>query len=92
VEEWGNGANRFDRPGEALFGARGAGGQAHYGPQNSVEDAFWAGGDQAVLLVKSRDGSRTFMVNLRNVAAWRVDGTIASDEDLRRDWLRIEDT
>jgi GNAT superfamily N-acetyltransferase len=26
VEEWGSGANRFDRPGEALFGAR-AGGQ-----------------------------------------------------------------
>jgi GNAT superfamily N-acetyltransferase len=25
VEEWGSGANRFDRPGEALFGARGAG-------------------------------------------------------------------
>ncbi len=25
VDEWGNGANRFDRPGEALFGARGAG-------------------------------------------------------------------
>ena len=25
VEEWGNGANRFDRPGEALFGARGTG-------------------------------------------------------------------
>lgn len=25
VEEWANGANRFDRPGEALFGARAAG-------------------------------------------------------------------
>jgi len=25
VDEWGNGANRFDRPGEALFGARAAG-------------------------------------------------------------------
>ena len=25
VDEWGSGANRFDRPGEALFGARGAG-------------------------------------------------------------------
>jgi len=25
VEEWGNGANRFDRPGEVLFGARGTG-------------------------------------------------------------------
>jgi hypothetical protein len=64
--------------------------QAHYGPQNSVKDAFWASGDQAVLLVKSRDGSRTFMVNLTNLATWRADGTIASDEDLRREWLRIE--
>jgi GNAT superfamily N-acetyltransferase len=25
IEEWRSGANRFDRPGEALFGARGAG-------------------------------------------------------------------
>ena len=25
VDEWGTGANRFDRPGEALFGARSAG-------------------------------------------------------------------
>jgi hypothetical protein len=55
-----------------------------------VEDAFWTGGDQAVLLVKSRDGSRAFMVNLTNLAAWRAGGTIASDEDLRREWLRIE--
>lgn len=66
--------------------------QAHYGPQNSAEDAFWATDDKAVLLVKSRDGSRTLMVNLTNLANWRADGTIASDEGLRREWLRIEDT
>ena len=33
--------------------------QAHYGPQNSAEDAFWATDDKAVLLVKSGCGSKT---------------------------------
>jgi len=66
--------------------------QAYYGPQNSAEDVYWANGDEAVILVKSRDGSGTLMVNLTNLATWRVDGTIASDEELRREWLRIEDT
>jgi hypothetical protein len=66
--------------------------QVHYGPQNSVEDAFWGGDDNAVLLVKSRDASGSLMMNLTNLAKWRADGTIASDEDLRREWLRIEDT
>jgi hypothetical protein len=65
--------------------------QAHYGPQNSAEDACWDSDDRAVLLVKSRDGSSSLMVNLTNLAHWRADGTIASDEDLRREWLRIED-
>jgi hypothetical protein len=33
--------------------------QAHYAPQNSAEDAFWATDDKAVLLVKSGCGSKT---------------------------------
>jgi hypothetical protein len=66
--------------------------QAHYGPQNSTEDVYWASGDEAVILVKSRDGAGTLMVNLTNLATWRADGTIASDEKLRREWLQIEDT
>jgi len=66
--------------------------QDHYGPQNSAENAFRASDDNAVLVVRSRDGSGTFMVNLTNLATWRADGTIANDEDLKREWLRIEDT
>ena len=66
--------------------------QDHYGPQNSAENAFRASGNDAVLVVRSRDGSGTFMVNLTNLATWRADGTITSDEDLKREWLRIEDT
>jgi hypothetical protein len=65
--------------------------QAHYGPQNSADDAFLAGDGKAVLLVKSRNGSGALMVNLTDLAAWRADGTITSDEELRRRWLRIED-
>jgi len=65
--------------------------QAHYGPQNSADDAFLAGDGKAVLLVKSRNGSGALMVNLTDLAAWRADDTITSDEELRRRWLRIED-
>jgi hypothetical protein len=65
--------------------------QAHYGPQNSADDAFLAGDGKAVLLVKLRNGSGALMVNLTDLAAWRADGTITSDEELRRRWLRIED-
>jgi len=66
--------------------------QAHYGPQNSAEDAFLAGDGKTVLLVKSRDGSGSLMVNLTDLATWCADGTITSDEELRRRWLRIEGT
>jgi hypothetical protein len=29
------------------------------------------------------------MANLTNLAAWRADGTISSDEKLKRDWLLL---
>jgi hypothetical protein len=29
------------------------------------------------------------MVVLTNLAAWRADGTIASDDALRREWLHV---
>jgi hypothetical protein len=30
------------------------------------------------------------MANLSNLAAWRADGTISSDEELKSEWLRLE--
>jgi len=30
------------------------------------------------------------MANLTNLAVWRLDGTIPSDEELKRDWLRLQ--
>jgi hypothetical protein len=30
------------------------------------------------------------MANLSNLAAWRADGTISSDEELRTKWLRLK--
>jgi hypothetical protein len=29
------------------------------------------------------------MANLTNLASWRADGTIGSDEELRKAWLRL---
>jgi hypothetical protein len=29
------------------------------------------------------------MNNFKNLAAWRADGTIASDDELRSEWLRL---
>ena len=66
--------------------------QAHYGSQNTADDVFWVHGDEAVLSVKTRAGPTAMFANLTNLANWRADGTIASDEELKRDWLQIEDT
>ncbi|MHC4516666.1 MAG: hypothetical protein ACYTKC_05110 [Planctomycetota bacterium] len=66
--------------------------QGAYGPQNTAEDVLWAHGDEAILWVKTRAGSTAIMANLTNLAKWRADGTIVTDEELRRDWLQIKDT
>ncbi len=66
--------------------------QQHYGAHNTAEDVFWANGDEAVLSVKTRAGSTAIMANLTNLANWCADGTIASDEELKREWLQIENT
>lgn len=63
--------------------------QAYYGPLNNNEDLVkWIEGD-ATLWVADRGGENVLMVNLTNLATWRSDGTITSDEELERDWLRI---
>ena len=64
--------------------------QTHYGYQNTAEDVSWVNGDEAVLWVQARDGSIAIMVNLTNLADLSADGTIASTEELKRDWLQIE--
>jgi hypothetical protein len=61
--------------------------QQSYGPQNRPDDVFFTDADEAVILVKAADGTSPVMANLTNLAAWCADGTISSDEELKREWL-----
>jgi len=58
-----------------------------YGPQNGESDVFFSR-DEAVIFVKDRTGASVGVVVLTNVAQMYEDGTIASLDELRRDWLR----
>jgi hypothetical protein len=63
--------------------------QHEYGFQNTVDGVFFTSADEAAIFVKEPDGTSPMMANLSNLAAWRSDGTIKSDEELKRDWLRL---
>ena len=63
--------------------------QEGYGQQNTIEEVFFTDTDEAVIFVKASDGTSPVIANLTNLAAWRADGTISSDEDLRTNWLRL---
>jgi hypothetical protein len=63
--------------------------QEGYGPQNSIDQVFFTNIDDAVILVKASDGTSPVMANLSNLAKWRANGTISSDEELRAKWLRL---
>jgi hypothetical protein len=63
--------------------------QRGYGPQNSIDQVFFTNTDEAVILVKASDGTSPVMANLSNLAKWRANGTISSDEELRAKWLRL---
>jgi len=63
--------------------------QHGYGPQNTVDKVFFTDADEAAIFVKATDGTSPMVANLTNLATWRSDGTIRSDEELKRDWLRL---
>jgi hypothetical protein len=63
--------------------------QQGYGPQNSADTVFFTDAGEAIISVTAFDGTSPLMANLSNLAAWRADGTIPSDDDLKRDWLRL---
>jgi hypothetical protein len=64
--------------------------QEGYGLQNTVDEVFFTDADEAALLVKASNGRSPLMANLTNLAAWRADGTIPNDDELRRGWLRLK--
>ena len=63
--------------------------QQGLGPQNSADDVFFTDANEAVIFVKGPEGTSLVMANLTNLAAWRADGTISSDEELKKKWLRL---
>jgi hypothetical protein len=65
--------------------------EAHYGSQDLARAISWAN-DEASLWVRDQTGATVLVANLTNLANWRATGIIASDDELRRDWLRIGDT
>ena len=65
--------------------------QSHYGARNAQDDVIITDQDEAVIFVKGPKASMPLMANLTNLATWRADGTIATEEELLRDWLRVRD-
>jgi hypothetical protein len=63
--------------------------QEGYGSRNTVDEVFFTDADEAAIFVKASNGTSPLMANLTNLAAWRADGTISSDEELRSFWLRL---
>ena len=62
--------------------------QEQYGSQNTADGVSFTEADEAVIFVKATDGASRLMANITNLAAWRADGTISNDEELRSFWLR----
>lgn len=60
--------------------------QEEYGLQNTEQDVF-SDKDGAVIFLKASDGTTPIMIVLTNLALFRKEGIIASDEELRSDWL-----
>jgi hypothetical protein len=59
-----------------------------YGPQNDESEVFISNADEAVIFILDRTGANIGVVVLTNVAQLYEDGTIASLDELRCDWLR----
>ncbi|HXM98944.1 MAG TPA: hypothetical protein VN982_10745 [Candidatus Dormibacteraeota bacterium] len=63
--------------------------QDGYGLQNTTAGVLFTDADEAAIFVKASNGTSPLMANLTNLAAWRADGTIPSDEELKKAWLRL---
>ncbi len=64
--------------------------QQGYGAHNSVDKVFFSPANEAVIFVRLLNGMSIVMANLSNLAAWRADGTISNDEELKMKWLRLD--
>ena len=62
--------------------------QQGYGAHNNAERVFFSPANEAVMFVRLSNGMSALMANLSNLAAWRADGSIPSDDELKTKWLR----
>jgi hypothetical protein len=58
-----------------------------FGDRNTPDEVFFTDTDEAALFIKAPDGVSVAAANLTNLAAWRADGTIATEEELKTEWL-----
>jgi hypothetical protein len=64
--------------------------QEIYGEQNDINQVFFMDNTRdACISIKDNTGNFVMMANLTNLATWRNDGTIKSDDELKEDWLTI---
>ena len=58
--------------------------QEGYGPHNTVDKVFFSPADEAVMFVRLLNGMSVVMANLSDLAARRADGTISSDDEMKK--------
>jgi hypothetical protein len=58
-----------------------------FGDRNTPDEVFFTDTGEAALFIKAPDGNSVAAANLTNLAAWRADGTIATDEEMTTEWL-----
>ncbi len=58
-----------------------------FGARNTADEVFFTDAGEAALFIKAPDGTSVAAANLTNLAMWRADGTIATDEELKPEWL-----
>jgi hypothetical protein len=58
-----------------------------FGARNTTDEVFFTDDDEAALFIKAPDGTSVAAANLTNLARWRADGTISSEEELKSEWL-----
>jgi len=65
--------------------------QEGYGPQlHTLDKVYFNATDDAVMFVRLANGYSVVMANLSLLSAWRAEGRIASDEELRIKYLRLK--
>jgi hypothetical protein len=64
--------------------------QIGYGPQNTESQVFFSDAGDAAIYVRARDETMPLCAVLTNLAVWRTDGTIKSDQELKEDWLQLK--